>query len=85
MRHNPPPAVRVCAGHGALLHRCESYGLVLRRAEGKEKGKGVVMRQGLKETQSKIAVRSGKQKPDMRRDASETSWHVTAKSPIEFS
>ena len=52
-----PLSLIVCAGHGALLHRCKSYGQVLRRAEGKEKGKGVVARRGLEEAQSKAAGR----------------------------
>ena len=46
----------VCAGHGALLRRCKSDGQVC-RAEGKEKGKGVVARRGLKEAQSETAGR----------------------------
>jgi len=65
--------------HGALLHRCKSYGQVF--AEPKQgEGKGVVARRSLKEVQSKAA--GDEQKPDRRRDASGTSGHVTAKSSI---
>ena len=51
-----------------------------RRAEGKEKGKRVVVRRGAEEAQSKAA--GHEQKPDMRRDASGASGHVTAKPSI---
>jgi len=43
----------VCAGHGEV----EVLWPGLRRAEGKEKGKGVVARRGLKEAQSETAGR----------------------------
>ncbi len=51
-----PPSLDVCAGHGALLRRWKCYGRAS-RAEGKEKGKGVVARQGLKEARSETAGR----------------------------
>jgi hypothetical protein len=52
----------------------------IRRAEGKEKGKGVAARRGLEEAQSEL--RGDEQKPDMRRDASGASGHVTVKPSI---
>jgi hypothetical protein len=50
----------VCAGHGALLAGVGGDKVLwpgLRRAEGKEKGKGVVARRGLEEAQSETAGR----------------------------
>ena len=52
----------------------------VRGAEGKEKGKGVVVRRGLEEAQSKDA--GDEQEPDMRCGTSGASWHVTVKPSI---
>ena len=50
------------------------------RAEGKEKGKGVIVRWGLEEANPK--ARSDEQEPDIRCGTLRTSWHVTTKSSI---
>jgi len=70
----------VCAGHGALLHRCKSYGQVF--AEPKARRRARASSRGGVWRKLDPKLRGDEQKPDMRRDASGTSGHVTAKSSI---
>jgi len=70
----------VCAGHGALLHRWKSYGQVF--AEPKARRRARALPRGGVWRKPNPKLRGDEQKPDMRRDASGASGHVTAKPSI---
>ena len=70
----------VCAGHGALLRRCKSYGQVF--AEPKARRTARASSRGGVWRKPNPRLRGDEQKPDMRRGASGTSGHVPAKPSI---
>ena len=70
----------VCAGHGALLHRRESYDQVF--AEPKVRRRARASSRGGVWRKSNPKLRGDEQKPVMRRDASGASGHVTVKPSI---
>ena len=88
MQKSRPPAVTfafagelyVCAGHGALLHRCKSYGQVF--AEPKARRRARASPRGGVWRKPNPKRRGDEPKPDSRRDAPGASGHVTAKPSI---
>src|SRR5688572_30173822 len=70
----------VCAGHGALLSRCESDCQVF--AEPKARRRARASSRGGVRRKSNPKLRGDEQKPDMRRGAPGASGHMTAKPSI---
>jgi hypothetical protein len=77
---SPPLTFAVCAGHGALLRRCKSYGQVF--AEPKARRRARASPRGGVWRKSNPKLRGDEQKPDRRRGVSGASGHVTAKPSV---